>query len=439
MNRLFLSCLVLCSLVAAGAQAGEDCHIGSYRLDNGEVVDIGSPDSGTFRWRFFDGRTGALHKTTDDTWRSTYGWSDRADGITASFPDCAGGHIVFHGISGTRIAFDVRDTAFLSHGTHLVGRLVLPKGQDKVPVVVLVHGSEHDAALVDYALQRMLPAQGIGAFVYDKRGTGVSGGTYTQDFSILADDAVAAMQEAKRLAGPRLGRIGYQGGSEGGWVAPIAANRAKVDFVIVCFGLAVNVIDEDQEAVELQLSEKGYSPGEIADAKKVASAAEAVFESDFTRGIEEFDAMRAKYRHARWYKDLYGDFTFFLMPRTDAQLRAMKGPFDWHTPFRYDPMPTLRADTTPQLWILGGEDYEAPSGETSKRIKSLIADGLPFTLAYYPKAEHGMTLFETAPDGSRISTRYEPGYFALIRDFARNERIEGRYGNAELSFPQGGR
>lgn len=61
---------------------------------------------------------------------------------------------------------------------------MLPEDSAKVPVVVLVHGTEHDSALDSYALQRMFPAQGIGAFVYDKRGTGVSGGTYTQDFAV---------------------------------------------------------------------------------------------------------------------------------------------------------------------------------------------------------------------------------------------------------------
>jgi len=47
------------------------------------------------------------------------------------------------------------------------------------------------------------------------------------------------MKEAKQLAGTRLGRIGYQGASEGGWVVPLAANRAYVDFAIVSPGLAV--------------------------------------------------------------------------------------------------------------------------------------------------------------------------------------------------------
>jgi dienelactone hydrolase len=98
-------------------------------------------------------------------------------------------------------------------------------------------------------------------------------------------------------------------------------------------------------------------------------------------------------------------------------------------------MPTLRADRVPQLWILGGEDYEAPSAETRSRIESLIVTGKPFTLAYYPSAEHGMTLFEPGPDGSRISTRYATGYFRMIRDFARDGRLNGNYGDAEVMTP----
>src|SRR5215471_10037513 len=147
-------------------------------------------------------------------------------------------------------------------------------------------------------MQRMLPAEGVGAFVYDKRGTGRSGGHYTQDYSLLADDAVAALRKARQLAGARVGRIGYQGGSQAGWVAPLAANRTSVDFVVVCFGLAVNVIDEDQEAVELQMREKGYPPEVIAKALEVASAAEKVFESDFKGGFGKLDEMRARYGSA---------------------------------------------------------------------------------------------------------------------------------------------
>jgi uncharacterized protein len=418
---------------ARAADAPPDCHIGAYRLADGGLVDIGASEANTLRWRRFDGTVGQLTKKADGDWTSTYGWTGRPDGKTVHFSDCAAGHIDFDGAEGHRIAFDETNTTFEGHGVKLAGRLVLPKGKAVVPIVVLVHGSEFDSALQFYSLQRMLPAEGVGAFVYDKRGTGVSGGAYTQDFSLLADDAVAAMREARRLAGSRAGRVGYQGGSEGGWVAPIAANRAPVDFVIVCFGLAVTVLEEDQEEVAMEMREKGHTPAEIADALKVARAAEAIFASRFTTGYKEFDAVRAQYRNAPWYKDLHGDFTYFFLPYSEAQLRAMEPKFRWNTPFDYQPMPTLRASTTPQLWILGEKDHEAPSAETGQRINSLIADGRPFTLALYPGAEHGMTLFETAPNGERLDTRFAPGYFEMMRDFARNGRLGRSYGDAEIT------
>jgi pimeloyl-ACP methyl ester carboxylesterase len=431
--RIVIALGALFNATLARATDTPDCHIGSYRLADGILVDLAPSVGDTLRWRQFDGATGALHKTADGSWKSTYGWTDREDGKTVSFSACDTGRINFGGVAGQRIAFDVREVTFTSHATALAGRLVMPKGAGKVPVVVLLHGSEPDSALTDYYLQRMLPAEGVGAFVYDKRGTGKSAGHYTQDFTLLADDAVAALLEARKLAGPRLGRIGYQAGSEGGWVAPIAANRTALDFVIVCFGLAVTVIDEDQEGVELQMREKGYPPEVIAKAQEVASAAEAVLESDFKSGFERLDEMRAKYGGEPWYKDVHGDFAFFVLQHSDAELRAQAPQFDWHTPFHYDPMPTLRADKVPQLWILGGEDYEAPSAETSRRIKALIGDDRPFTLAYYPGAEHGITLFEIGADGSRISTRYASGYFRMIRDFARDGQLHGSYGDAELT------
>ena len=143
------ACIALVALVALLAatsivRAGDtpDCHIGSYRLADGNVVDIAPSDDDTLRWRQFDGATGALHQGANGIWKSTYGWTDRADGITVSFSACGAGQINFGGVSGQRIALDVKEVTFKSHGTVLVGRLVMPKGEEQVPIVVLLHGSE---------------------------------------------------------------------------------------------------------------------------------------------------------------------------------------------------------------------------------------------------------------------------------------------------------
>jgi uncharacterized protein len=384
-----------------------------------------------------DGTTGVFHKKDADFWTSTLGWTNRPDEHTASFTHCASGEIESDGKKAHRIAFDVTDALFEGRsGTKLAGRLVLPKGNERIPIVVLVHGAERDSARETYALQRLLPSENVGAFVYDKRGTGGSEGKYTQDFDTLADDAVAAMREAKRIAGARCARIGYQGGSQGGWIAPLAATRAPVDFVIVSFGLAVSIIDEDQEEVALEMGLKGHTQEEISKALEVASAAEAVFESSFTKGFERFDSVRAKYRNEPWYKDLHGNYTHLILPYTAAEIREKGKDFIFGTPFRYDPMPTLRAVEAPQLWILGEDDLEAPSAETSRRIKTLIAEGKPITLALFPHSEHGMTEYEVAPDGERVSTRYAPGYFVMMRDFARSGQLSDSYGSSVIVRPK---
>jgi len=431
--RLLAACLSVAIAGESKTARPDDCQIGTYHFSDGEIVDIARSDGGTFRWRKFDGTTGVLHKNRDGSWASTLGWTDRPDGHTAFFTDCATDEIEFDNRKAHRVAFDVTDTVFEGRGgIKLAGRLVLPREKNPVSIVVLVHGAERDSARESYALQRLLPAENVGVFVYDKRGTGGSAGKYTQDFGMLADDAVAAMREAKRIAGARCARIGYQGGSQGGWVAPIAATRAPVDFVIVSFGLAVSVIDEDQEEVALEMRLKGHTQEEISKALEVASAAEAIFESSFTKGFERFDAVRAKYRNEPWYKDVHGNYTHFFLPYTEAELREKGKDFVWGTPFRYDPMPTLRAVEAPQLWILGEDDLEAPSAETSRRIKTLIAEGKPMTLAVFPHAEHGMTEYEVASNGERVSTRYAPGYFAMMRDFAQNGQLSGPYGSSAV-------
>jgi uncharacterized protein len=433
-----LSAVCIAAVIASESKTAEpdDCQVGTYRFSDGEIVDIARSEGDTFRWRKFDGTTGVLHKA-DGSWTSTLGWTDHTDGHTASFTHCVTGEIEFDGKKADRIQFDTTDTTFEGRGgIKLAGRLVLPKTNDPVPIVVLVHGAERDSARDSYALQRLLPAENVGAFVYDKRGTGGSAGKYTQDFETLADDAVAAMREAKRTAGTRCARIGYQGGSQGGWVAPIAATRAPVDFVIVSFGLAVSVIDEDQEEVALEMRLKGHNQEEISKALEVASAAEAVFESNFTKGFERFDGVRVKYRNEPWYKDLHGNYTHFILPYTAAEVREKFKDSLPGTPFRYNPMPTLRAVKASQLWILGEDDLEAPSAETSRRIKVLIAEGKPITLALFPHAEHGMTEYEVAPDGERVSTRYAPGYFVMMRDFAQNGQLSRPYGSSLVVKPK---
>ena len=426
--------LLLATLLSS-AQPGIDCHVGAYRLADGSSLDIAPGDDGALRWRRIDGTTGKLVHGQNDVWTSTAGWTPHPDGKDVKFTDCAKGGITFGGMAGQRIHFDVQEAEFKGEGgTRLVGRLILPEGNAKVPIVVLIHGSEHDSARIDDHMQRQLPAEGVGAFVYDKRGTGGSDGTYTQDYSVLANDAVAAVKEARALAGARAGRVGFRGGSQGGWVAPLAATRTKVDFVMIGYGLAISPLEEDREAVALQLRLKGYDQATIDKAWEISDAIGLILSSELTQGYEQLDAARNKYRNEPWYKDVRGDFSYLVLPYSADEIREKGKAFMFHTPWHYDSMAVLRKLKTPQLWMLGEDDIDAPSGETLRRLKSLQDEGMPITTALFPHAEHGMTEFELQADGSRLSTRYSEGYMRMTIDYALGQ-WHAPYGASQVSYP----
>jgi dienelactone hydrolase len=410
--------------------ASVDCHVGTYRLTDGRDVDI-APDGENLEWRMKDGMTGELTRNPEGSWSSTLGMTGRPDGKRASFSDCAAERIRFDGVEGHRIAYDVFETTFQGAGVTLAGRLVMPKGKDRVPIVVLVHGSDRGSALEGggaFALQRLFPSAGVGAFVYDKRGTGASGGKYTHDYLTLADDAIAAMREAKRLAGARAQRIGYLGTSEGGWVAPLAAKIEAVDFVLVAYGLAISPLDEDRSCLALDLTRRGYGADAVAKAMEIADATSIVLLSDFREGYDQVEAVRRKYEKEAWFPLLHGNVSFLILQRSPAELKELGPTLFPGLLLQYDPMPVLRNLRTPQLWVLGKDDIDAPSAETAARLKALAASGSPITTAVFPGAQHGMYEYEVASDGTRLSTRQPEGYFRMMVDFIRDGRLHGQYG-----------
>jgi uncharacterized protein len=420
-----------CVVAQPSASAAQDCRSGFYRLRDGSGIDIGASEGIALRWRRADGTSGAL-TANGDQWVSTTGWTGRIDDHRFTFPDCVKGLITVDGVAGQRVPFVNRETSFESAGVQLAGRLVLPAGADKVPLVVLVHGSEQGSAREFYAHQRLFPSQGIGAFVYDKRGTGASGGAFTHDYHQLAADATAAIHEARRLAGARAGRTGFFGTSQGGWVAPLAASQTSTDFLIVGFGLAVSPFDEDDEAVTLDMTRHGFGAAEVQKALEIAHAAQAVVLNNFQAGYAQLDAVRAKYAQEPWVKFVRGNATQVVLSQPPEVLR-MQGPVMLAGVLpHYDPMPVLRSLDVPQLWVLGADDIDAPIAETVLRLRSLMRARRPITIAIYPRAEHGIYEYELDAAGERHSLRQPATYLTLMCDFIRRGKIGARYGDSTI-------
>ena len=436
MNRFLHSpaVLLLAASLAQAAPPAPPCATGLYGLADGSTVDIAPSADDLMRWRRPDGTSGAFALAGAQAGASRLGWTTRPDGHHVT-TDCAAGTIRFDDQAGRRVPLVVRETRFQSDGVELVGRLVLPPGDARVPVVVLLHGSEHDSASSFESLQRRLPSQGVGAFVFDKRGTGASGGQYTQDFDQLARDAVAALATARRLGGERIARIGFEGPSQGGWVAPLAALRADVDFVTVVFGLAVSVLEEDRSAVAKNMADHHHSAADTARAMALVDAADALAMDPTLATYDRFAAVRDPLRGEPWFKDVRGDFTWAILPVQRDQVLGLAKQIDWHTPWLFDPLATIAAVKPPQLWVLAEDDLDAPSAETARRLAQLRMAGRPIATVVWARTEHGIYEYETGADGVRTSLRQPEGYLSLLADFARGSALKATYGNAATARP----
>lgn len=403
--------------LSSPAAAEPACTPGTYAAASGDFVvlapapNIAAPG---LRYLFRDGRRGA---TSD-----------------AGVPlRCENEAVTVGNARWQRIAFRKTPTSFDSVATKLTGVLIEPPGaaDPKRPLVVMVHGSERTSPIggvYGYAMA----AQGVSVFVYDKRGTGGSEGEYTQNFELLAADAAKALETARALALGRYGRAGFFGGSQGGWVAPLAATRTPADFVAIGFGLVASPIEEDREQMVSEVRAAGLGKGAEALVGRLSAATAKLLLSGFEQGYAELDAVRAEMVRQPWAAKIEGEYSGAIARLPDDELRRVgRARFDnLELIWDYDAVAALRRLDAPLLWVLAGEDREAPIETTRAALMGLNAAGKPIDVYLFPQTDHGMWEFVTDAQGERQVTRITDGYLKLLGDWIRSD-VHGAYGRAE--------
>jgi hypothetical protein len=416
LRRAWVACAAALAFCGAGA-----CETGVYRDAFGEsailtqrIVAGAAPE---LRYTLLDGRRGSVAA---------------ADALVRCTPE--GVRSRLHGAAGlpmSRVVLTETPTHFKNLGAEFSGLLIEPPdGGAQKPLLAFVGGSEQTTP-VGTAYPYLFAAQGISVFIYDKRGTGTSGGFYTQNFDLLGSDAAAALREARRMAAGRYGRAGYFGGSQGGWVAPLAAKLGGADFVAVGFGLVLSPLEEDREQVLFEMRRKGYDEAAVVAAGKVADAAGAVVASHFTGGYDELEQVKRRYAAAPWLTQIEGEFTGEVLAADPAELRRTgQARLDsLGITWNYDAAAVIGSLATPQLWVLADSDRDAPSDLTRARLETLIRSGRPIELFVFPNTDHGITEFTEAADGTRTTTRVADGYYRMLGDWIRG-RWAPPYGNA---------
>ena len=124
----------------------------------------------------------------------------------------------------------------------LAGTLTLPNKEGKFPVVILISGSgpqDRDETFMGHkpflVLADHLTKQGIGVLRFDDRGQGASTGDFgsatTEDFSKDVLSAIDYLKTRNDIDKKHIGLIGH---SEGGIIAPLAANNTNdVAFMVL--------------------------------------------------------------------------------------------------------------------------------------------------------------------------------------------------------------
>jgi hypothetical protein len=176
----------------------------------------------------------------------------------------------------------------------LRGRLFVPDETGPYPAVVLLHGGGRqrlNEAPLFFA--PLLARCGIAALVYDKRGTGASGGHWeTSHFDDFVVDAAAAVAMLGQRADIQADQIGLIGFSQGGRLAPIVAvQRPEVAFIVSISGPFVSLLDTRMYALRRFLRQQGLQ-GESLDA--TLTAWKAHFEAFAGGDMQQLAALTEK-------------------------------------------------------------------------------------------------------------------------------------------------
>lgn len=169
----------------------------------------------------------------------------------------------------------------------------------------------------------------------------------------------------------------------------------------------------------------------FSQVQRLPNATAAIVLSHFTSGFENFDRVRREVGAASWAAAITGECSGDMLRMSDADLRRIgRARFDnLELIWDYDAGAALETLSVPLLWILAGEDREAPIAVTKTVLSKLKASGRRIDGYLFPETDHGMVEYRTSPDGTRIPTKITDGYLKLLAGWAKQD-VKGAYGRA---------
>lgn len=289
----------------------------------------------------------------------------------------------------------------------LAGTFTYPEQGNNFPGVVLITGSgpqDRDESLLGHkpflVLSDYLTRHGIAVLRCDDRGIGKSTGNFKAATSIdFASDALAAIEYLKTRTEVDKKHMGLIGHSEGGIIAPMAANQSKdVSFIVLMAGTGIN----GEKILELQsklIAKAEGVPDE--DIKKMLEFNGGIYkialeEKDSSRASEKMNRVLDNYINALSDSEKKSpeNSKEFLYSQTKSLLSP------WFRFFlSYEPKENIAKLKIPVLAVNGENDLQVPPKENLTAIESALkkAGNKNYKIVELPKLNH---LFQTSVTGS---------------------------------------
>ena len=300
--------------------------------------------------------------------------------------------------------------SFQNGAVTLDGTLYVPKVDGRIPAVIVFHAASEPTR--DFPLYRhlveMLPPLGVAVFVFDRRGSGKSGGKLEDtDYNMLADDGIAAQRMLAADARIDARKIGFWGLSQGGWLSLLAASRSSQAAFAVSISAPMTTPDVQMIFASASILRiKGFPQTDIDRAIAARTALD-----DFMRGKRDRASTQAIIDDAAtqpWFQHIYMGKTF----KDPDQSR-------WAKEMRHDPLATLDAVKQPTLVIYGSGDPWVPVQTSVERLQASAARHPNIEVRVIAGADHAMATTVSAADqiDPVVSAKEAPDsaeYFGLL-------------------------
>lgn len=320
------------------------------------------------------------------------------------------------------VPYSTEAVRFRNGELELAGTIFRPRASGPLPAVVLVHGSgpqTRDSYIRWFADQ--FARAGFVTLIYDKRGTGESGGERWPQtpgsFADLADDAVVGVGFLRNHAYVDATRIGIWGLSQGAWIGPLAAARASnlVRFLVMISGGGVSPAEQELYDDEVKLRDLGFDQAAIDEALAYLRLADQYVRTGSDEDWERFALARDEARRRPWYSHL--DRFPQILPREAPVWAGLRTDLD------YDPIPVLNGVRLPVLLMLGEGDRLTPASETAVRVRRALERGgnRDVTVRVLPGADHALVV-KPSRHAPWLADRPAANWVAEMLDWATRQR-----------------